>query len=551
MPERVNLLSVLVTNATSTVYDGAVSIHRTTEMGARLGATHVQPCTVAPFSSRWLQFYPYLGNEREKWVIKLGRRIQELPRPKLAAPATICLRRPDELLGRARKLRAFPDNLFPATVTATDGLHAVVMDYAPRWEPMKRAAFLDWLRRGGTVHMLQAESGRYPDFRGELSVLNNPERRFRVGAGLVVRHRAFRHDVTEAFLAEAGFTAPTLKTSQEAYMWKPEDTFFHSLKGLVRPEYNWMLIYALLGVYVILVGPLNFIVGRKTRDFRWPLLLFLAAVVGFGWMLSVIGRRGYGESAAVHSISYARPLQADTYDVTQWENAFVLRGGYYTITHPGTHNLYSTCQDYEAVSGLIRSGREGSFRVDIPLYSSCAFLHRGKMKGHDLGLRVLEWQADGGLRRLKLSVGPGFPRDVMEMWVLHADRFYRMARKDGHIEMAAGRGQPLDSFLSEERLQMFRAFYGPTPYGREEAEAEPDEVFKKMVRLLIARAIGGTSAFRYYVETPAQQDRVQLFILAPAPAGFKLAGKRLGRERGCVLYHLDLFKPEETNGSER
>ena len=551
VPERINLLSLLMVNSANAAFDGPLLLHKEDELGDRRGATLVEPCFIAPFSSRWVQFYPYVSAKGEKWVVTAGRRKTTLPRPNVAAPAVVCLRRADGASGRPSRLKEFPDNLFPATVTATDGLCGLVMDYAPRWEPLKREAFLDWLRKGGTVHLLQSEDGDYPRFSGELAALSNPAPRFRVGAGVVVRHEAPRREVDHETLAKAGLPPPVLHEGESTYGWTLEQAIFQRLSGLVRPEHNWLLIYLLLLTYVAVIGPINYIIARKAKDFRFTVLCFLAAVAVFGLVLSLLGRRGYGETTAVNTLTYARPLGEGEYDVTQWANVFVLSGGNYTIAHTGAHNLYSTCQEYEAVRGLVHSGRQGEFVVDMPLYSSRSYLHRGKAKGHELGLEVAEWEGDGRLERLTLSVGAGFPDDFIEAWAFHGDRFYPMRLKEQCIELAWGQGETIATFLSQEHLDMLVTHYLPYPAAYEPGKKSPAQVFREMVRPLIARSIGGTQNFRHYVDVPpSSADRLQLFIFARSPQEFGLVGKGLGKESGYVLYHLDVFKPGKTDDSD-
>ncbi len=313
-----------------------------------------------------------------------------------------------------------------------------------------------------------------------------------------------------------------------------------------KAEHNWLLIYAVLICYVFVIGPLNYVLGRKVRDFRITVLFFVVAVFGFGFTLSVLGRRGYGETAKVNILSYARLLERDSYDVTQWVNVFVTQGGYYTITYPGTHSLYSTCQDYEAVNGSIESGRDGRLVVDIPLYSSRPFLHRGKMKGHDLGVRVQQWRCEGRLEQLKLATGPGFPENVLEIWALHGSEFYEMSRTDGHIEMTRRRRRSMDQFLSGEHMNMLNQYSWPYSGRPGQDEVDPEQLFKEMIRPLLARCIGGTESFRHYVSAaPFEKDHVQLFVVTESPEGFELTSEDFGQQRGYVLYHLNVYEPEK------
>lgn len=553
-PGRFSPLSVLLTNQSQSPFEGTLSLYKSDALGIRRGARLVRACFISPFSSRWVQFYPYVSEEREKWVLNWGngrKGMVEIPKPRLGAPARVFLSDPDNPFGQPAKLKSFPENLFPPTVTATDGLYSVVLDHAPRWEPVRREAFLDWLRRGGIVHILRGGDGEYPEFPADLSVLNNPLDDYRVVAGRVVRHPVTRREVSKSALQRKGFAVPQLNSSTD---WRGigslEEEFLQSLGGMAQPEHSWWLIYLIVVVYLVVVGPVNFLFGRKRRNYWLTILFFLAAVFCFGYTLGVVGRRGYGEKALVHTISYARPVSEGTYDVTQWTNAFVTSGAYYEVAHPSPHNLYATCQSFETVKGVIRNGRGGKFVVDIPMYSSRAFHHRGKMKGHNIKLEVLRWEDKEEFKHFSFRAGPGFPKKKILMWVLHGGMIYMLKWQDELL--TTGRcvfGTPVSDFLSSGRLGRIRY------YGRRRERRRDLMGLGWFARLLIARSIGGTEAFQQYVDfPPPPDDRLAVFIYARSPEGFQLRETGFGKEIGYVLYHVDVFRPQpgkDTNGQEK
>ena len=544
VPQRMNPLSVLLTDTTGDGYDGFIELRKGDGVGQRTGAALVEPCYVAPFTSRWVQFYPYVSGEHETWSLALGKRKVELPRPKTGAPATVCLSDSEEPFGRAAGVRSFPDHLFPTTVSATDALGAVLIDHAPRWEPSKRQALLDWVRRGGTVHVLLGKGGEFPQFTGELSVLNTEDPQTRMGAGIIVRHQARREEVDARFLSGRGFAPRAVKEGSGRGPWKLEDGIFQVLKRLVRPDHDWGFIYLTLLSYLVLVAPVNWLIGRKTRGFARPLGFFLLCVVVFGGVLSFLGRRGYGETATVSTVSYAVPVGDRDYDVTQWTDAFATNGDYYALTHPGAHNLYSTCQDFERVNGIIENGASGRFLVDIPLFSSRSFLHRGRMEGHDLGVELVRWKQGDGPLELDVAVGPGFPEDPLAMWALAGGNAYTLSRTNDGRLTASGRGSPYDVFFSGDSMDLPSLYYdGMYPdYG--ELPKAPRAVFGRLVKPLMARAIGGTEHSAQYLDgTPFQGDCVQVFVFTESPPGFGLQAEGLGNETGYVLYHVPLFGP--------
>jgi len=438
-------------------------------------------------------------------------------------------------------LRTFSDELFPLTVAATDGLAAVVLDYVPRWEPVRCRAFVDWLRRGGTLHLLPA-GGEYPRFGGELSILNTPTDRVRVGSGLVVRHRAVRGDVTREFLAKAGCPLPESPPASPGFQTLDE-SLLAGLKEIVRPEHEWTLIYLGLIAYLILIGPVNYLIGRRAARYRLAIGFFLCAAMAATWAMGTLGRRGFGEVSCVHSLAYAVPIDSGHYDVTQWVNVFVTHGDEYAIRHAAEHNLYAACETHEAVSGMIQASGGGRFHVDIPRFSNRPFLHRARLDGPPLDLEVREWTQQSRLEALTLSTGEEFAQDVVRAWVLHKDTLYPLRRDGSALRLGGGRRERVSQFVMERTADL-RTFQHP--YQRPQT-VEPREAAEELAPALIVRAIGdGNEPGGWNTSSPEDED-AQLFVLAESPPGFGVRAEGLGSETGFVLYHVRLHRPENTD----
>jgi hypothetical protein len=544
VPGRMNILSVLVDNPTDKPFEGVLKLRKSTGIGLRAGAVLEQPCFVSPFSSRWVQFYPYVQEEQEKWVLSADRGVtgkMDIPVPKLGSPARVYLVEPGNPFGRVTGIRAFQENLFPPSVSATDGLHSVVMDHAPGWQKARSQAFMDWVRRGGTVHVLHADDGEYPVYPSAMSALNAPLDEFRVGAGLVVRHPVPRSQISDMELDKNGFSVPKLQSGEYYGMDSMEGMFFNRLGGMTRPEHKWSMIYFLALVYLAVVGPGNYFFGRKRRKYWITLIFFGVSIFCFGYIFSYVGQRGYGETALVHTLSYARALDDDDFDVAQWTSTFVTSGYFYEVSHDCPHSLYSTCQSYESVNGIIRNGKDGKFIVDMPLYSSRAFHHRARMQGHTVKLEVVAWQGEDELEELQLSAAPGFPEGVRAIWVLYRDNFYQMRVEDSTLKIDwRMRATSTSDFLSSDEWSEF--YYWDDYYGR---VRDKEREFAKMMRGLIARAVDTTEVLTRYVEKEERpDDSVDVFIFASGPEEFKLKKTGFGEEISYVLYHVTLFRPE-------
>lgn len=554
VPERFNLLSVLIANNSPEPFDGVVTLQKNQGMADVVGAVYEQPCYVAPLTERWVQFCPYIGMDNN-WRLAWGKHLDEqasVDAPKQGPPGRVFLVDPDDPIAAHSVFHLFSDNLFPTSVAAIDGLDSVVLDHAPRWEAVKREAFLDWVRRGGTVHLVLGANGKYPDFNDDMSLLNSSLPRTQIGAGWVVRHAVAQREATESMLAASGFPPLTLKTGQgSVVVYQLSETILRALAGLTRPRHSWGLIYLLTVIYILVVGPGNYLFGKRVQDYRWVMVMMLLAVAGFGLLFHRLGRRGQGEVSAVHSLSYARAVGDATYEVTQWINVFVSRGDFYTIRHDAPHNLYATANDYEPVNGVVRSGKDGVFLVDIPLYSQRGFLHQARMTGDDTWVQAMTWPGEHG-QEFALAVGPHFPSQPLKIWSVYHDTIYPMRLREGVLVSESGK--PLSQFLSSAKLAQ-AGMHNPYGYagrgsGEEETAGDVEAIFSRFAELLIGWSLGGVDRFRYQVTGhPTDDDRIQLFIFARSPGSFNIAAKDFGHETGYVLYHRDCVKPPVEKGT--
>ena len=479
-PQCFNLLSVLVTNTGPTPFEGKLELCESIGGGRRVGAVLAEDLYVAPNSSRWVQFYPYVKEAYEEWWLQWGRRGDErvdVRRAHLQNQGLVMLVNSDDSLSVGRSMRQFPEHLFPPMVTATDGLKTVMLDHVPQWEESRRQAFFDWLYRGGQLHLLKDVDGAYPKFTAQLSELNTPAERFRVGNGEVIRHDRQRARIDRAFIdALAAKTTPTGETADDeetianaanrngSTNWRvagrasPNDPLFADLSGgmfaflktMNKPRHNWTLIYTMAVVYIVTVVPGVHYLGRKRFDYRIVYATLVGSIVLFSMGFAYFGRRGHKEASAVNTLAVACPLPGGAWDVTSWSNVFVINGADYEITHGGSERLYSTAQTFEAVNGTIRDGALGRFDVDIPPFSSQPFIERMKAGGDRVLLNVREFSAGETLKKLVLEPANGFPppAEPGTVYVLFGDRVHSMRLSHSRLELAAAASESLTEFFA-------------------------------------------------------------------------------------------------------
>lgn len=572
MQHRFNLLSILVSNHTAEAFDGGIALRRTMPGRGSVGALLRQPLFLSPHSQKWIQFHPFVNESYIEWKLlwgpgpdlkdwgRDGEQRYDLNKPTLGKRAYVILHEPGALIRGGSGLKDLPDNLFPPTVTATDTLEGIVLDHTPRWQKPTRKAFGDWLHAGGTLHILRGDDTKYPQFSEELTELNLPLPIQFVGQGMVFRHEFSRSELSKEDIAErildAGRSKPKLDRDVEIQRgaqgnpqsqgdvfqpdggWNLDDDVLTKLKKMTQPEHSWWLIYSMSFVYLLLIFPGGYLLGRRRVDYRLMIAALIGTIALFSVGFAVVGSRGYGESTTVNSIAIARPLPGGEYDVTGWSNAFVTAGDDYLIQHGGTGRIYSTCQSFEGVKGAIQDGREGKFLVDIPPFSARTFGFRTKLSGQSLGLKVEKFSFDGGLRELELSLGPNFPQESVQAYALIGDAIHNLARQDGKL-IASARGQSIDRFLKMGDYNSYNIYQTWRGTGR--IEESGDQLFDSTFTPLMIRSLNISNSMdgqKFWLPG----ERARIFIFAPMPEEFHLQTDRLGKQNGRVLYCVDVFK---------
>jgi hypothetical protein len=574
-PQCFNPLSVLVINPGSRPFEGTLELRDSIGTGGRVGAALIEELYVAPNSSRWVQFYPYVKERFEEWSLHWGRGAGEtakVPQPVLAVQGPVLLVDPDEPTNKRTGLRRFPENLFPPLVTATDGLKTLALDHVPRWEEARRRAFYDWIYRGGRVHLFKGDGGGYPQFSADLAELNAAADQIRIGNGRVFRHDLTGNGISADFIKKTfgskenapdstggsdddqtgtetddeNVAGPQPITNSPGGVLFPDITggLFSYLKSLTRAHHNWVLIYSMAVIYVVTVVPGVHLLGRKRFDYRIVYGALIGSIVMFSLGFAYFGRRGHNEANVVNTVAVARQLPGGALDVTSWSNVFVINGGDYDIVHGGAERLYSTAQAFEAVNGVIHNGAAGQFAVDIPPYSSQPFVSRVKLKADDAEIAAKEFAGGAKLTKLVLTTGKNFPKPEHPeaAYVLYRDKFYVMSFSDGRLRLIS-QGQSLPEFFGSINWNDFSPYamrFGNVR-GRN-PQNEPPLLFDFLMRPLIAWSLN----LNRQSEIPTfrlPDDSIRLFVWSELPDSLKMAGSQLKTQKGRMLYVFDILKP--------
>src|SRR5689334_3234064 len=182
-----NPFTIELRNGGARTFDGEIVLDDGGGLGSRTAAPYKQKVFLAPGTARIVQFTPYLGNYSRQWRLSWeenGKTVREDvtgEQLKEGPPAVVILA--DPFTVRRAGMVVVDESVFPVTVSATEGLHAVILDHQPRWDVARRLAFADWVKRGGIVHLIPGPGGSLPQFTDELAELNVPGDRGIIGGG--------------------------------------------------------------------------------------------------------------------------------------------------------------------------------------------------------------------------------------------------------------------------------------------------------------------------------------------------------------------------------
>ena len=473
-PHKFNLLTFTVDNPAPIAVEFDLELQKFS--ATPVDAPLVQHIVLSPGQRRTVHFYPYVSSDWTGWRLSWERQSMDVPRPRLSGRGARVLLDSSDVIGNSKgSVRRFPEDYFPPFVTGTDGLQAVVLDHAPRWEESRRQAFLDWLYLGGAVFVLHGPNGKYPEFPASMNMFNGPLETVHYGSGVIRKLPFPRNQLTQASARELWRQLPNVARPeiplepglgpmqigddeedddeiQQSYGYSGGGdsltgrSFLDELKQMTKPEHNWLLLHFMFWVYILLIFPGCFLVGQRRNDFRVVYLCLIGTVVVFSLAFGIVGQRGYGEATTVNSVAVVQPLPDGYLDVAEWSNVFVTRGATYDIRHAGIGTMYSSCQESERVNGLIHNGGDALFLVDIPPFSSREFASRMKVQAALPDVRVKTISAgESGLSELTLTIGSDFPA-TQDINVLYLDRFYSMARRGEEITLRSNVGA-VEAFL--------------------------------------------------------------------------------------------------------
>ncbi|MDA3962318.1 MAG: hypothetical protein PF961_16135 [Planctomycetota bacterium] len=436
VPDRFNPVSVLVGNSSTEVFEGELVLRRDQLVG---GESLVRRCYLAPSTQRWVPFPVYFGADQHDWRLawRSARESDavELHAPNFVAPSIALI---DDGRLSVSGLPRYPSALFPLDAAWCDGLAVACLDAVPRFDAPQRAAFIDWIAGGGVVVLLQGDDQAWPRFPAAWGPLAAEDGVY--GAGRIVRLAGTAREVDlDALVARAELESLKLGDGSGHL---DADWFFQMLREQSKPDHNWAIIGLLLVVYILLIGPVAWALGRR-RDYRLVNGLVLGSIVVFSLAVGYMGRRGYGEASAHHAVTVARMVAPGRYLVQQWGDQFATIGGVQALRFEQPA-AFSSGESYGESGGRVDLDA-GAFVVDIPVFSNRCFVAAGTFRGPDIVAQVLDPGVQAAGSHVKIS---GIGR-IQGGWMVRDGVISTVLVTDGNELWAKSQTMSFESFEVE------------------------------------------------------------------------------------------------------
>ena len=540
-PSHFNLVSVLVDNPTDGIVDVTLRLERNDQVSTG-GMPLVESISLGPFQTRWVQFYPYVQRTWERYRVvwkdpdgvvhrrNLDEGSVNMP---LGPRARVRLIPPSSLNSRRATWKAFSDERFPASVTGTSTLEAMLIDYAPRWDAARRQALRDWVYAGGQLFLAPDDTGKFPEFTGELVLLNNEVDDQTVGRGRV---RRVTREQAESDNLDSLLPKPQDSTEKE-WQFAESHELLSRLRRLTAVKHDWTLIHLLAIAYLGLVFPGWYLLARQRVGYGTTLLAFVGVVGLFSLVFNIVGRRGYGESTQVHTLAWARPLESGNYLITQWSHIFVTSGDFYPIRVDGTGNQYRLLGN-EPVRGEIDNGAEGRIVVDIPLFSSRTILHRHRVQGPEISVAFRDAGSELDANQLPMLTISGLDSTSdLAGGALAGTKWYKLQPKDDGTAILAYDGTA---------SQWLQPNDGRFPYYRRNEALTPErarEKLKEMYPIAVREALNVRSSTDL-AELELDETKARVFLVAEAPSSWNIEDARFPQQTQFAVYEFTLDLPK-------
>ncbi|QDT45781.1 hypothetical protein Pan241w_59090 [Gimesia alba] len=572
---KINPVTLLVENTSPTPFEGEIKFQQESFRGQRIGITLSAATYIAPFEKKSLQFYPYITESANNWEASWEENNDQQTQLFLAPrPATdnalIQLVQPDSLDRIIPGIKQYPEDLFPPLLGAVDSLDGIILDHVPKWEKSRRTTFLQWIFAGGIVHVFENSNGDLPIFPESYSPLNGISTPVFYGNGAVYRYQDKLSDLTASDLKQlmAGNTrVSTLlsnteeNTSSQAvdsknikvsealtyFSMASDEEILATLTEISKPKQIWYFIFLLSFFYLIVAGPGYYLVTKLSKKHSTYYGVYLTGTILFCLTFLLIGHYSTNRTSQIHSLVVANIMPDNEIDLTSWASLGVVSGGNFNITYTGDAHIYSACQPYSKVNGIVTCGAEGYMQVDIPPNSSCAVFHRGKTLETSFDVKVSTFlKNETGVEKISLEIDNNFPLQVEQVYFLFGAKLYELKKENERLEYQ-GTSKNLFSILNTNPLLEINYFRPNRLFPFINPKHQKNNfALKKFFPILLQRAMR-LSAKEINRRYRYPDNRGRLFVLSKTPDNLFPKTPEISRKNGLVLYSLEVPFSDQTD----
>ncbi|WP_154901554.1 hypothetical protein [Gimesia maris] len=562
---HINPVTLLIENPDSEPFEGEIQFHQESFRGQQIDIALSTRTYVAPFEKKWVQYYPYFSDFNGNWVVSWDqndiRHSQSFlaPRP-VTEKSIIQLVTPGSLNSVTSGVKSFPEDLYPSVTGATDALQEIILDHLPKWEKTRREAFMDWIYSGGILHLFFDSNGDPLSFPDSYRLLNQQTSPAFYGKGVIYFHQHKLTDLSPAELRQVINTdkhysvTPTREIENQvtgtdvAYPSKYENIFYKNtdeellttLTEISKPQQIWYLIFLLSFIYLIIVGPVYYLITKYSEHYRTFYLVYGLSTLLFCFIFLFVGRYSTNQTSQIHSLIVADILPNHKTIISEWSSLGIVSGGNFQITHTGESHIYSTCQTYSKVNGISTSGKNGHLQVDIPPNSFRTFFHRARISKSLLDVNLVSFLAnETGLEALSLDLGKEFPRSVEQVHFVFGSKIYELQIERNQL-IYSGKSRRLYPLLTENplfdtsyiRTNRLLPFVRPTD---KKQEFTLEQFFPILVRTSLKVP---PDSINQNINWP--DHRGKLLVIAKIPESLFPETPNIFKKEGLILYSFDI-----------
>ena len=424
---------------------------------------------------------------------------------------------------------------------------------------------MEWIYSGGIVHIFENSDGNLPAFPKSYSLLNRADSPIIYGSGMIHHHQKHLTDFTSSELKQllaidknstentssktigAGATAELKHTANDqfseyidAHSTPNDEELLVALTEISKPKLIWYFVFLLSFIYLLIAGPGYYLIAKYSKQRYTFYVVYFIGTLLFCFVFLIIGQYSANRTSQIHSLIIANILPDNELDITEWSSLGIASGGNFKISHAGSSHIYSTCQNYSNVKGVVTCGSKGNMLVEIPTNSSRTFFHRGKTTATAFDVKINSFLSNEmGLETLSLEIDKNFPDQIDQVHFLFGTKLYELKKESNRLEYQ-GTSRKLSSLLKANPLRddPYLTANRTPPFVNPQNQ-QSDLALKQFSPLLLQRALKIASQEQKQ-EFHLPTGHGKLLVYSSIPDELFPESPDISRKEGLVLYCLEV-----------